>query len=242
MCRLLSYVQADESPISGAVSDVLARFTALSAVHKDGWGVAWHTPDDEVRVDREPLTAAASPRYVDQLHTVSDAAVLHLRQATPGIDVSAANTHPFSRDGIGFAHNGFVGPVDSFASLIDPNLVPEGSTDSELYFLAVLTAMRSGVAPAQALKQVAGRLVELELTFSANAMLLTADALHVVCAYVPGRQAAANPADYYALRYHVDAEKVIVASQGIAFDDWTDLPNGSVLTVARSSLERSILD
>lgn len=242
MCRLLSYVRVDESPISGAVSDVLARFTALSAVHKDGWGLAWHASDDGVRVEREACTAASSPRYAAQLSTVSDAAVLHLRQASPGLAVTAANTHPFLRDGVAFAHNGFVGPVEDIDPLIDPSLVPEGSTDSERYFLAVLTAMRSGVAPAQALKQVADRLLELELTYSANAMMLTADALHVVCAYVPGRQSAGSPPDNYALRYRVDAETVIVASMGIAFEDWTELPNGSVLSIERTSLQRSILD
>lgn len=242
MCRLLSYVRVDELPISAAVSDVLARFTALSAVHKDGWGIAWHAPDGQVRVEREAITASSSPRYVDQLGIVSDAAVLHIRQATPGLDVTAANTHPFLRDGVGFAHNGFVGPVEAIDALIDPSLHSEGSTDSERYFLAVLTAIRSGLAPALALKQVADRLLELESTYSANAMLLTADALHVVAAYVPGRQAAGTAPDNYALRYHADAETVIVASKGIAFEDWTELPNGSVLSVERASLRRSILD
>jgi predicted glutamine amidotransferase len=240
MCRLLSYVCPAQTP-SRAVADVLPSFTAMSAEHKDGWGMAWHAADG-VAVVREPAAAIDSARYADVVGSVvTDAALLHLRLATPGIPVAEANSHPFVRDGFAFGHNGFVGPIESVEKMAAPDLQASGSTDSERYFLAVLTRIRAGQRPAHALLDTAVDLLALPETSSANAVLLTADEVHTVCAYVPGREPAGRGTEYFALRYQAGKDAVVVASTGVARDDWAELPNRTVLSIARESRELSIL-
>lgn len=239
MCRLLCYVCPAEAPAQAA-ADVLPAFTAMSAEHKDGWGIAWHSPEG-IRTIREPATAMHSSRYAEAVKAVAtDAALLHLRLASPGIPVAEVNSHPFLRDGMAFGHNGFVGPVETVDTLIGPGLEPEGTTDSERYFLAVLSRVRDGAGAGEALLKTALDLVALSDTSSANAVLLTDDALHVVCAYRPGSQPPGRPSDYFALRYRADPDAVVVASTGVARDGWTDLPNRSVLSVVRATRECTV--
>jgi predicted glutamine amidotransferase len=242
MCRLLAYVSRPEREVGSAVADVLPAFTAQSREHKDGWGLAWHRRDG-IDVLRKPTTARDDPTYAPTLaNTISDAAVVHLRRATPGIDVSDANTHPFLRDGIAFVHNGFVGPINELDVLAGPDLTPAGGTDSERYFLAVLALMRTRVGPAAALYATAHRMLTLAHTSGANAILLTDDALHVACAYKPGSQPQGSAEDYFALSYRVEEDSVVIASSGVARPDWTSLPNGAVLSVARGSLKTTVID
>lgn len=240
MCRLLSYVAAREAAPADVLADVLPAFTELSADHKDGWGLAWPGVDG-VQAVREPLAARVSERYTAALRdTVADAALLHLRLATPGLAVADANTHPFVRDGIAFIHNGFVGPIPEIEPMIHPDLPPEGDTDSERYFLALLTELRRGATPQRALADTAQQVLALDTSSSANAMLLTENALHVTCAYLPGKEPPGRDADYFVLRYRITPDAVIVASSGLPEAGWKVLPNGAVLSVARKSLECTI--
>lgn len=241
MCRLLAYVCQTERAVSSALAANLADFTAMSCEHKDGWGLAWHGTDG-IEVVREPRTAADDPRYRERLDaTVTDAALVHLRLATPGLAVKDANTHPFLRERMAFMHNGFVGPIADLDVLVASGPAAEGDTDSERYFLAVLALLETGVDAAEALHATAHRMLTLGHTSGANAMLLTDEALHVVCAYQPGSEPPGRPADYFQLRYRVDDEAVVVASTGVRQDGWTDLPNGCALTVQRKTLEVSVL-
>ena len=237
MCRLLSYVCATEGLIA---ADVLPAFTAMSTEHNHGWGLAWHAADG-LHTEREPARAADSQRYRDLLDTTrTDAALVHLRLATPGLPVADRNTHPFVRDGLAFTHNGVVGPLTDIEALLDDDLHPAGDTDSERYFLAVLARVRAYTAPADALLQIAHRMLALPASSCANAMLLTDDALHVVCAYRPDRRPTGHGADYFELHYRVTPGAVVVASSGVPREGWTRLSNGSVLSVARKSLDYTV--
>lgn len=234
MCRLLSFVCAP-AVAARVAADVLPAFTALSCEHKDGWGMAWHDTDG-LHTVREPQAAHTSTRYADVVSTVTtSAALLHLRLASPGLAVAEENSHPFLRDGCAFGHNGFVGPIGDLDKFHAPDLVAAGSTDSEKYFLSVLTRMRDGEPAHLALLSTALDLLDLAETSSANASLLTADALHMVCAYRPGSQPPGRLEDYFTLRYRAEASAVIVGSDGVARDDWQRLPNRSVLSVDRVS-------
>jgi predicted glutamine amidotransferase len=236
MCRLLSYVSARESAAARTLANVAPAFTAMSSAHADGWGIAWRGPDG-VRGVREARSARRSPLFGNTVASViTDAAILHLRDATTGLPIDATNTHPFVRDGFAFMHNGFVGPIGDIDAMIDSDLVPIGRTDSERYFLAVLTEIRAGRDVADALLAVADRVVELAGSTSANAMLLSSEALHVVCAYRPGRQPPEFGEDYFALRYLRTDESVVIGSTGIEQAGWTDLPERSVLTLDRRTM------
>ena len=240
MCRLLGYVAACDKVPADALADVLPAYTALSVHHCDGWGVAWRTPNG-VRAVRQPVAAKDSAQYARVVErTRTDAAALHLRMATKGSTVGAENTHPFVRDGLAFTHNGFVGPIRQLEPFVDPGLRPQGSTDSEWYFLAVLTAMRHGLSVAEALGETARRLLALDASFSANATLLTPDALYSVCAWAPERLPEDRDASYFALRYRVGPDAVVVGSNELPQDGWSTLPTGAVLRVERGSLRCSI--
>lgn len=241
MCRLLSYAGIGESSISQALGASLSAFTAMSCEHADGWGVAWHARD-RVQTAREPRDAGQCARYAETMDTcVTDAALVHLRDATDGLPIDRTNTHPFLRDGIAFAHNGFVGPIPALERLIAPELTPESGTDSERYFLAVLSAIRAGAAPQEALLDVARRALTFERTTSANAILLTTQAIHAVCAYRPGSHPPEFSDDYFALRHRRTDDLVVLSSTGIEQEGWAEMPNVSVLTLTRKSLEERLL-
>jgi predicted glutamine amidotransferase len=238
---LLACVSQTDCTVGATLASNLDDFTAMSREHKDGWGLAWHSGTGIAGV-REPRTAADDPSYRARLDdTVTDAAMVHLRLATPGLPVTDANTHPFLRNGMAFMHNGFVGPIAALDALVAAGPAPVGDTDSERYFLAVLALMDTGVGAADALHATAHRMLTLAHTSGANAMLLTDDALHVVCAYRPGTEPPGRPADYFELRYRADETSIVIASTGVQQDGWTVLPNGHVLTVHRKALELSLL-
>jgi len=237
MCRLLGYVTVCDQVVGEALADALPTFTDLSALHKDGWGMAWFDGAG-IRVRREAVEARRSEEYAAAVSdTVTDAALLHLRMATPGLGVNETNTHPFLRDGIGFAHNGEVGPVDAIKAMCAPERTPEGITDSEWYFLAVLSAMDAGLAPGAALARTAARLMDLEVTNSVNAMMLTDEALYVVCGYHRERGHAQFDVAYPVVSYLKTEDGVTVGSSGLPQDGWPVMPNRSLLTVTRGSLD-----
>ena len=46
MCRLLGYCSRGSASVAGLLTgDGLRAFTALSAFHSDGWGMAWYDDD-----------------------------------------------------------------------------------------------------------------------------------------------------------------------------------------------------
>src|SRR5699024_7826524 len=73
VCRLLGYV-ADRptSMVDVLGEDDFERFTALTAVHGDGWGMAWLDDDGDegvVRVASSPDSASDDPAYEELART-----------------------------------------------------------------------------------------------------------------------------------------------------------------------------
>src|SRR5262249_10108860 len=118
----------------------------------DGWGTAWLDDPADPRVERmrdplPPTLAGAARAAWQAFDSDARARLMHLRQATPGVPVTEANTHPFLADGIAFAHNGAISPKAELHRLVKPAFRDsvEGETDSELYFALVRQhAKRSG--------------------------------------------------------------------------------------------------
>ena len=112
----------------------------LAGEHRDGWGVAIGEPGGWV-VHRDTACARASAEF----DAVVDSAcarvvVAHVRQKTVG-PISLANTHPFRRGRLVFAHNG---TVTALAALTDATSAARaaevaGDTDSERLFAFVAT-------------------------------------------------------------------------------------------------------
>jgi len=86
VCRLVGWVSEKPRTLAEVLGeDGLGEFTGLSRQHADGWGMAWWDAGG-LRVSTSHLPAHSSPDYPALTREVrSDAALLHLRWATPGI-------------------------------------------------------------------------------------------------------------------------------------------------------------
>src|SRR6266571_717105 len=144
MCRLLAYCSHQRVSVADVIGEQGFRdFTALSAFHSDGWGVAWYN-GGQVRTRRSPRRAADDPLYDRLGHSrLSEAGLVHLRWATPGLPVGTRSSHPFRHDGHAMAHNGAIHPQDRLGDLLPPAWERRltSGTDSERYFLHVMSQL-----------------------------------------------------------------------------------------------------
>ena len=257
MCRLLGYVA--RHPVS--VADVLGRdeleaFTALTAVHGDGWGMAWQDPDDHtVRSTSSAASAVRDPTYAQLAHrALGRAGLVHLRWATPGLRVAAENTHPFVDGGYAFAHNGHISPIERLEGLLTPQSYAalRGDTDSERYFRFVLQCIADSGQDSEGLGQALDVLVREFPTSSLNALLLTPThmfGVHInrrATAPIQGLRALFASDDeipyrhtdeYFAMDFRVTHDAVHVISSGIDPDGWTPVPEDTAAMVDLTTLE-----
>ncbi len=240
MCRLLGWTARTPRTLADLLGEEdLDAFTALSRKHGDGWGVAWRDGSG-LEVHREPDAACDSGPYDRWVHdSATDLGLVHLRWATLGLPVHPDNTHPFADRGMAFAHNGSVSPPSSLDELMTPEqrAAMRGTTDSERYFRAVLSA--ADEAPLDvALATVVDRIAREREFTSLNCILVTPDVLYAVCRFRPGHEGDEEE-DYFHLRYRVTDDAVVVSSTGWG-RDWRVLGNGDLLVVQRKTLETSI--
>src|SRR3546814_5819641 len=94
MCRLFGYVTESERSVADLLGDEgLEAFTSLTAVHSDGWGMAWHTGDGATRTTTSPRSSAVDMEYADLVRQqLSCAGLVHLRWAHGGLDVRPARS------------------------------------------------------------------------------------------------------------------------------------------------------
>ncbi len=244
MCRLLGVVSASPALVRDQVPEEVQRLDDLSGLHGHGWGIATIAGGGTTVVDKAPERAAASSRWRDVVAGIrTDASVLHIRQASPGMPHTVANTHPFHADGMAFAHNGHAEPAEALDALIRSADGPPalGDTDSERYFSLVRTAARDASLD-RALLDAASRIASAATATSLNALLLTQDGLVAIAWWHEPtiRDAGYGETDRdYRLWYRVSPDRVVVASAFVAGDgpEWQELPHGHALTVERGSLE-----
>jgi predicted glutamine amidotransferase len=240
MCRLLGWVSDEPRALADLLRpEELTEFTELSRLHADGWGIAWYDSDGKLQTMRSEDAAWSSTAYAEAVAGIaSTGAILHLRWATPGIPVQPGNTHPFVRDEYAFAHNGSIWPRDGLLGLFDEPPMLEGTSDSELYLLALLQRVRA-FGFDDGLRET---LVDItaELTPSSlNAMLLGNGVLTAICCNIgdagcPGVSGPDTPAEelpgYYDLRYRQVGSATVVSSSGWDDDaDWSRLDNGTAM-------------
>jgi predicted glutamine amidotransferase len=257
MCRLLGYCSRDHASLASLLGEQgLGDFTALSALHSDGWGMAWYDEREPV-IRKSPGRADSEPDY-DKLawQPVGGLGLLHLRWATPGLPVASRNSHPFRYGPYVLAHNGAIHPQDRLGELLPPEWERQltGTTDSERYFLHLMwrLAERGG----DMIAAIADTTADIERRYapnSLNAVLLSPDKLYVISwhdpAKVPARQLATRGygnrpdevAAYFDLAYRASADAVVVASSGWPMAGWTPLPRRHVLVTDRATLATSVL-
>lgn len=244
MCRLLGAVSARPASLAETLDADLHAFAELSALHCDGWGHAYLHGRD-LTVVKAPEAALDSEQFWRSVGRAStDAALLHLRMASPGLAVDGLSTHPFERDGVAFAHNGFAGTPAVLDHLVREYDAPRarGTTDSERYFSLVLAGMRDR-SPAEALWWAAERISERADDVTAlNALLLTDQALYAFECWSPDAPPRPEAGEAsYQLFARVTPELVTVASDGWeATSGWEPVGNGNVLEIRRGDLATTV--
>ena len=244
MCRLLGYSSQTPTTFGEAVGDNFNAFVRLADDHCDGWGIAAN--GETARAYKEPLAATKSATFKDQLAShKSKAALLHLRWATPGMAINEVNTHPFTYQDISFIHNGSISPFDCLDPLIDKKYLQlaKGSTDSERYFLYLLTQIeKHGFI--EGVKQGLSY-IKNNCTFSSiNMMIINDQSFMAACIYNQDKipQKFKEDTDYYHLKYTKKDGQVVVASSGWNQDGWEEIPNGSVLVVDRVGQKEQLVN
>lgn len=252
MCRLVGWVGTSPRTVADVLGeDGLRELIALSHQHADGWGIAWWEGDRR-HARSSHLPAHSSPDFLAAVREVrSDAALVHLRWATPGIGVSPGNTHPFLRGDWAFGHNGAVRPAAGLLPLLDPDEIAalEGDTDSER-LLHVLLARIGRHGLDEGLRRTVED-VSRDLTPSSlNALLLGCDELTALCCHggppegetpVPNAPPEDLPG-YFDLRYRIDEGTVVVASEPLGSADWARLSSGTALVVRRGDARVRTVD
>ncbi len=245
MCRLLGYVTSAPTSLVGVLGRPdFEAFTALTSVHDDGWGMAWH--DDGGRLQRagSPQSAQHDPAYAELAgRRLGRAGIVHLRWASPGLPVCPENTHPFVAGDLAMAHNGHIAPVERLERLLTgaSKQALRGQTDSERYFRFVLQSIEAAGDERVGLGNALEVLVDEFPTASLNALLLTPGRLFAVHinsrAAVPtalrGLGIAAERMrhtedEYFAMDFRQVAGGVHVISSGIDPAGWEEVPEDSV--------------
>lgn len=262
MCRLLGYVSEEpESAVEGLGAEGFQTFTSLSALHGDGWGMAWSRPGGTgIETATSPMSAADDPAYAELAgRALGSAGLVHLRWATDGLAVQPTNTHPFSDGTRALAHNGSISPVEALEGLLSEagRARLRGTTDSERYFRLVLQCIEADGDERAGLLHAVGLLHRTFPEASLNALFLTPTHLYAV--HVNSQ--AATPLDdlrelfgsddamphghaaaYFDMAYRVSPTAVHVISSGLPDEGWTPVPSDSVLAIDLASREVEVLD
>jgi glutamine amidotransferase len=141
------------------LADAPKSLRALSVEHADGWGIAARH-DGEWTIERSTACAARCAHFdATTCALAASIVVAHVRKKTVG-PTSLANTHPFQRGHLVFAHNGTVKDLDALLARTSARRAAEvaGDTDSERLFAFILTriddAADVGAGVAQAVREL----------------------------------------------------------------------------------------
>jgi predicted glutamine amidotransferase len=237
MCRLLAFTSLERKSFYDVVGADFDKFVALSAEHKDGWGMAHDgniLKDLKAAIDSPELNQSASS-------VMTDGALLHLRLASKGITINIDNNHPFTHGTTTFMHNGTIRPGNTAEQFIDEKYTGfiQGTTDSERYFYAVLSAIdEHGLV--EGVRTTVNSIRAIADYTALNIMVQTPETLIAVCEFNDANKSEWSSEDHYELRFTKRGNDIVVASTGWGNGDWNHLDNHQMLIVDRSTLEYSI--
>lgn len=143
MCELLGLSANSQTTVIRSFT-TLAQRGGGTGPHKDGWGITFYEGYNGCRTfkDTKPSCCSAVSDFIQSNEIESNLVIAHIRQANRG-EVTAANTHPFTRELFGrcwtMAHNG---QLDADISLETGDFIPLGQTDSELAFCFILNELK----------------------------------------------------------------------------------------------------
>lgn len=191
---------------------------ALSFEHFDGWGIAIRTANTW-SIERSTACAAASDRYAEVARSETRLAIAHVRKKTVGL-CSLANTHPFHRDGLVFAHNGTLPDVTDLVARTAPEHLAqiEGETDSERLFAFVRTQIATAGDTARGVTAAVRALHNFDDLGSASFLLSCGSQLY---AHRAGRSLFTLARD----------SAVMIASEQLTDEPWVELRDRSLVVL-----------
>lgn len=232
MCRLFAQFSTTPRTATDALVCGDRSLVAQSHANPDGWGLGLITPSGPV------MHKAATPAWGDKSFSSvaktarARALVAHIRKATVGA-VRPENAHPFRMGRWMFAHNGSLFGFERLRPLLLQGCVRrlarqvQGSTDSELLFAYLLSAIRRSktqrapVKAGVALRAALGNLFRW-------ARLLGEEPPKVNYILTDGRTLFAQRAG---MELHLSASvgTIRVASEPTDTRQWLAIPEGSLL-------------
>jgi len=247
MCRLLGHLSPNPSTVASVLGDDAAAFTALSARHKDGWGLVGLDEAGAVRAGDTGAAHESAAYAAASTAQASRGLLMHFRLASPGTPVIEENLHPFEAfiPGVGpvaFAHNGHMFDIAALRSLVARHSdVPlRGTTDSESYAQLVFALMLDR-SPADALATAASMIQDVTDVVALNALLLTPRHLHALqwVDPAPRQDGFARPLDpaLFSLRVRntPDGATVVSNEWEPSRDEWDTAPERKVLSFERAA-------
>jgi len=152
MCRWLAYAGPPiylESlilkPTHSLITQSRDAHQSLSSINADGFGIGWYGEREEPGVYRDILPAWNDPNLQSLAAQIRSPLFFGHVRATTGTAVTRLNCHPFSYKRHMFMHNGMIGGFPKIRRALSLAIAPElyahlqGTTDSEVFFLLLLT-------------------------------------------------------------------------------------------------------
>lgn len=237
MCRLLAFTSLERKSFYDVIGSEFQSFVDLSAEHKDGWGIGY-----EGGVIKD-LKAAKESDLLNQTgrELETSGALLHLRLASKGITVDIDNNHPFTHGTTTFMHNGTIRPGNTALQFVDEKYKSfiQGTTDSELFFYAVLSAIDE-LGLVEGVRKTVNAIRAVADYTALNIMVQTPETLIAVCEFNETNKSEWSAEDNYELRFTKRGDDIVVASTGWGNTQWSHLDNHQMLVIDRASLEFSI--
>ena len=257
MCRLLGIVASEPTEFRIVLKEAPRSMATLSRQHPDGWGLAIYddVPDAEWVIHKSTQCAQDDERFHSlAVGSRGEILVAHIRQRTVGHS-TLENTHPFQRGRWVFAHNGTIKDLAFLRERSSAERLAEiaGQTDSELFFTYLLTALdRAGLSDADAslatdaVIRTAMRELRARPDFGACNFLLSEGRSSYAHRF--GRSLfllERSPSDrVVAMRETKEGvmvqtpwsqrrQAVIIASERLTDEPWQEVPEGTLLRVAR---------
>lgn len=200
--------------------------------HQDGWGMAGFQENKAFYFSRSKRSANNDLDYELSIEKAwqlkISSLVLHIRKASSG-GVSLENTHPFIRDNWVFCHNG---TINEASKIPLKQLKPEGTTDSERFFLFLVEKL-SGASTQEEIKSKVKEAVEFikdNFDYTSLTFLLCNNRFLVAYRSFNEKSEERNEyAGYYTLYYFIDRDFMAVCSEPIADLKFTAFNNEQLL-------------
>ena len=216
MCRLLGIFSENQFELKESREiveefvEIAKRDRTLGHTHGDGWGLAW------IKNNQYGLYKEVKPIWESNIpdDVASFSYILHARKASMG-SIVIENTHPFQMEDILLAHNGHINQ-----KLTAVKHRPIGTTDSE-NFLAMLMDLREHYhnteeALFEAIEKIGDDFYALNLIVGS----LKEKMFWILNYY---NDIDVQHTIHYSLRYKVEDDKLIIASEPLGGENWNVL-------------------